>query len=149
MKVTAINPHLAKNASETEFAYKVRRALDERIERMPEDITGRLAAARKVAVANKKTTSTAVAYQSVPQLVGVFANKISNPFDNALHWLLRIGIIIPILVLVTGSIGIYQYEDERRIDELAELDAAVLSDELPLNAYLDHGFEIYLNKHGE
>jgi hypothetical protein len=27
---------------------------------------------------------------------------------------------------------------------VAELDAAVLSDELPLSAYLDHGFNAYL-----
>jgi hypothetical protein len=27
---------------------------------------------------------------------------------------------------------------------MAELDAAVLSDELPLTAYLDHGFNAYL-----
>jgi len=51
--------------------------------------------------------------------------------------------------LVIGAFGIYQYESERRINELAELDVAVLSDELPLNAYLDHGFDTYLNKHGD
>jgi hypothetical protein len=39
---------------------------------------------------------------------------------------------------------VYQVEQERRIAEIAELDAAVLSDELPLTAYLDHGFNAYL-----
>ena len=42
--------------------------------------------------------------------------------------------------------GIYQAEQQQRISELAELDAAVLSDELPLSAYLDHGFNAYLTK---
>jgi hypothetical protein len=32
------------------------------------------------------------------------------------------------------------------VADLAELDAAVLSDELPLSAYLDHGFNAYLTQ---
>jgi hypothetical protein len=56
----------------------------------------------------------------------------------------RAGVAIPLLALVAGLAGVYQYEQERRIAEIAELDAAVLSDELPLTAYLDHGFNAYL-----
>ena len=43
---------------------------------------------------------------------------------------------IPLLALVVGLAGVYQYEQEQRIAELADLDAAVLSDDLPLTAYL-------------
>jgi len=46
-------------------------------------------------------------------------------------------------------VGIYQYEQQRRIAETAEIDAAVLSDELPLSAYTDHGFNAYLAKRGQ
>jgi hypothetical protein len=56
------------------------------------------------------------------------------------------GVALPLLVLVAGLIGIYQYEQQEHIAEIAELDAAVLSDELPLSAYLDHGFNAYLNQ---
>ena len=45
--------------------------------------------------------------------------------------------------------GIYHHEQQRRIAEIAELDAAVLSDELPLSAYLDHGFNAYLANQSE
>ena len=55
-------------------------------------------------------------------------------------------VVIPLLVLVLGGAGIYQFEQEQQIAELAELDAAVLSDELPLSAYMDHGFNAYLTK---
>jgi hypothetical protein len=41
-------------------------------------------------------------------------------------------------------VGVYQYEQQQSIVELAEMDAAVLSDELPLSAYLDQGFGAYL-----
>ena len=37
-------------------------------------------------------------------------------------------------------------EQQERIADLAEIDAAVLSDELPLDAYLDHGFNAYLSQ---
>ncbi|CAG9188733.1 hypothetical protein BVI2075_1310016 [Burkholderia vietnamiensis] len=34
----------------------------------------------------------------------------------------------------------------QRTAELADIDAAMLSDDLPLNAYLDHGFNAYLSR---
>jgi hypothetical protein len=54
-----------------------------------------------------------------------------------------------VLALVVGMAGIYEYEEQERIAELAELDAAVLSDELPLTAYLDQGFNAYLAQRGQ
>jgi hypothetical protein len=54
------------------------------------------------------------------------------------------GVTVPLIVLALGLIGIYQVEQERRISDTAELDAAVLADELPLSAYLDHGFNAFL-----
>eukprot|EP01034_Spumella_vulgaris_P043945 gene43945-54606_t len=65
-------------------------------------------------------------------------------FSNPLSWLGRMRVAVPMLILVAGMVGVYQYEEQQRIAELAELDAAVLSDELPLSAYLDHGFNAYL-----
>jgi hypothetical protein len=67
---------------------------------------------------------------------------LSRPFG----WLGRMGMVLPLLALVGGLAGIYQYEQQERIADLAEIDAAVLSDELPLSAYLDHGFNAYLTQ---
>jgi hypothetical protein len=50
------------------------------------------------------------------------------------------------LVLIVGLFGIYEYEQNQRINDLAEIDAAVLVDELPPDAYLDTGFTAYLDK---
>ena len=52
--------------------------------------------------------------------------------------------IVLFTVMVVGLVGIYQSEQQQRISETADIDAAVLSDELPLTAYLDHGFNAYL-----
>jgi hypothetical protein len=50
----------------------------------------------------------------------------------------------PLLAMLIGLAGVYQVEREQRMGELADLDAAVLSDDLPLTAYTDHGFNAYL-----
>jgi len=144
------NSSLSQATDELVFAYQVRRALDEKISELPKSTLDRLGAARKLAIARKKPESVAYAVAPQRRFAGVSSGgRSGNPFSNSMSWLLRVGIIVPLLVLVIGAFGIYQYEEERRIDELAELDAAVLSDELPLSAYLDHGFDTYLNKHGE
>jgi hypothetical protein len=59
-------------------------------------------------------------------------------------WALRAAVAAPLLAMVVGLVGVYQHEREQRVAELAELDAAVLSDDLPLTAYIDHGFNAYL-----
>ena len=62
----------------------------------------------------------------------------------SMQWVARAAVVAPLLAMVAGMVGVYQYEREQRAAELAELDAAVLSDNLPLTAYTDHGFNAYL-----
>ena len=52
----------------------------------------------------------------------------------------------PILALVVGVAAIAYWENQQRAAELADIDVAMLNDELPLNAYLDHGFNAYLSR---
>ncbi|GGE81744.1 DUF3619 family protein [Massilia psychrophila] len=124
------------NTDDINFAYKVRHALNARLDEMPASTADRLANARKMAVSRKKAHAPAkLAQRSLAGNIGAFFSFSS---------LGRAGVAIPLMALVAGLAGIYQYEQERRIEEIAELDAAVLSDELPLTAYLDHGFNAYL-----
>ena len=124
------------NTDDINFAYKVRHALNARLDEMPASTADRLANARKMAVSRKKAHAPAkLAQRSLAGNIGAFFSFSS---------LGRAGVAIPLMALVAGLAGIYQYEQERRIEEVAELDAAVLSDELPLTAYLDHGFNAYL-----
>lgn len=124
------------NTDELNLAYKVRHALNEKLDALPPSTTERLASARKLALTRKK----AYAPQRLAQ--GALAGSIGSWFTPAS--LGRLGVALPLLALVAGLTGIYQYEEQQRIVEIAELDAAVLSDELPLTAYLDHGFNAYL-----
>jgi hypothetical protein len=51
-----------------------------------------------------------------------------------------------VLALAIGIFGIYQYQESRRISELADMDFAVLLDEVPLSTYADKGFGAMLSQ---
>jgi hypothetical protein len=50
----------------------------------------------------------------------------------------------PLAVLVFGLIGIAQWQDDSRINDIAEVDAALLTDDVPPDAYADSGFMAFL-----
>jgi hypothetical protein len=131
------------NTDDLNFAYKVRHALNEHLDDLPASTTDRLAQARKMALARKKAHVEAPLRATRVELA---AAGTGGFFGQQFSWLGRMSMVLPALVLVAGMVGIYQYEQQQRIEELAELDAAVLSDELPLSAYLDHGFNAYLTQ---
>jgi hypothetical protein len=56
----------------------------------------------------------------------------------------RIASFLPLLLLVAGLIGINVLQNDRRASELAEIDAALLTDDLPPSAYADPGFVQFL-----
>ena len=58
-------------------------------------------------------------------------------------------VALPVVIVFASLVGMYQAEKRQHIVDLAEIDAMVLTDELPLNAYLDHGFNAYLAQQGE
>ena len=130
------------NTDDLNFAYKVRHALNEKLDDLPASTTDRLALARKAALSRKKADAPVKVLARQNVLAGIATQFFAEP----MAWLTRMSVIIPLLLLVAGLTGIYQFEQEQRVAELAELDAAVLSDELPLSAYMDHGFNAYLTK---
>ena len=131
------------NTDDVNFACKVRHALDEQLDHLPPSTTERLAAARKVALARKKPHAALLVAQEAR------AGNSGTSFLQPFSWIGRFGVVLPLLALAAGLVGIYQFEQQQQISELAELDVAVLSDELPLSAYLDHGFNAYLTQAGQ
>jgi len=129
------------NTDDLNFAYKVRHALNERLDDLPASTTDRLAQARKLAMARKKAH--VAAPLTVRQARFATAGD-GGVLSQGFGGLGRMGVALPLLLLVGGLTGIYHFEEQQRIADLAEMDAAVLSDELPPTAYLDHGFNAYL-----
>ena len=56
----------------------------------------------------------------------------------------RIASVLPLVALVAGLVLIHTSQSERRASELAEVDAALLTDDLPPAAYADPGFVQFL-----
>lgn len=138
----------SRNASEIEerrFARQVRTALDASAHDLPADIAERLAAARRMAVARRAAETR----QAVPRLASAGHHA---PTQDDRHpivdWLRRLGLVWTLVALGAGLTGIYHWQQEQRIDELADVDAAMLLDDLPPAAYADPGFHVFL-KHDE
>ncbi|KQQ31894.1 hypothetical protein ASF61_16215 [Duganella sp. Leaf126] len=132
------------NTDDLNFAYKVRHALNERLDDLPASTTDRLAQARKLAMARKKAHMAAPLAMRQTRLAAAGDGGEGGVLSQGFGWLGRMGVALPLLLLVGGLTGIYHFEEQQRIADLAEMDAAVLSDELPPTAYLDHGFNAYL-----
>ena len=137
----------ALETKELEFALQLRRVLDENAARIPPATTDRLAAARRAALARKKPEAVhAPAFTPVFVGAGALAGMPQPEAPRRLPRLRKLALAWPVLALVIGIAGIAWWEDHQRTAELADIDAAMLSDDLPLNAYLDHGFNAYLTR---
>ncbi|SAK40691.1 DUF3619 family protein [Caballeronia ptereochthonis] len=145
----------ALETKENEFALKLVRALDENTSNIPTAAVDRLAAARRAAIARKKPEKAAVAVAApafTPALAGAggtLATGGSGGDHRAKRLLARLGglgLAWPLAALIIGLAGIAYWEDQQRKAELADIDAAMMSDSLPIDAYLDHGFNAYLTR---
>ncbi|MCP3720142.1 DUF3619 family protein [Paraburkholderia sp. CNPSo 3281] len=132
---------------ELAFVREMRRALDESAANLPAATTARLAAARKSALAQKKAE---VVLVRAPALAAAGVGSLSGaPMHRPARRrsaLARFALAWPLAALVAGLFAIAYFEDQQRTAELADIDAAMLSDDLPLTAYLDHGFNAYLTR---
>ena len=55
-------------------------------------------------------------------------------------------LVLPMAVLVGGLLAINGWQQKQRVAEVEEIDALLLTDDLPLDAFLDKGFEAWLKK---
>lgn len=133
------------NAQELDFAYKVRHALNEKLDDLPPKITENLASSRKTAISRKKKDSPLRVFVRQNAFAGHVGTFFSDP---AYYWMSRVGTLIVAAALVGGLMGMFHAEKQRNLREAAEIDIAVVSDELPPSAYLDNGFRAYLEKRG-
>ncbi|TQK07996.1 DUF3619 family protein [Herbaspirillum sp. SJZ107] len=130
------------NTDDINLAYKIRHALNDTLDELPASTTDRLAAARARALARKKADAPSQQQLQAQRRPLFDVSRLTTIFSTP--WVARVATVAPLVAMVAGLVGIYQYQQEQRGAELAELDAAVLSDELPLTAYTDHGFNAYL-----
>jgi len=59
---------------------------------------------------------------------------------------LSLRLVLPTLVLAAGLFAIWSWQEDQRANDVEEIDAMLLTDDLPIDAYLDKGFEAWLRK---
>lgn len=59
---------------------------------------------------------------------------------------LALRVLLPLAMLIGSGAAIYTWQQNQRAAELEEIDAQLLTDDLPIDAYLDRGFQNWLKK---
>jgi hypothetical protein len=118
----------------------IARQLNEHATDLPHDISERLRVARLQAISLRKPEAVRVL---APQLIPAIGSSIGN-LDEGLNLWSRLGSALPLIALLLGLATIHIFQNEFRANEIAQVDAELLTDDLPPNAYTDPGFLIFL-----
>ncbi len=136
-------------ALEARFGYKVTTHLSRSSEALPHDIQERLRIAREQAVARAslKVRAAQKAHQpaqatSTVGLAGAAA-LLGRGWSS---WWVKLGALAPLAVLVAGMLMVEEWQHQEMIEAAAEVDAAILMDALPPDAYTDPGFVEFLKE---
>lgn len=136
-----ISPQQRAETLQDRYGLKTASYLSAGAAELPHDISERLRAARVQAVAKRKIAK-------IQPAVSLSANggsaTLTGGFGDGLSWWARIGSVLPLVALVVGLLVINSIQNDNRAQELAEVDVALLTDELPPAAFSDPGFIQYL-----
>ena len=123
------------------FALKAASYLSASTSDLSYDVSERLRAARFQAVSQRKIAKT----RTAGSVVGNGSSAaLTWGSDDGLNWWSRIGSVVPLIALVVGLLAINSIQNDNRAREVAEVDAALLTDELPPAAFADPGFIQFL-----
>ena len=111
---------------------------------LPHDLTQRLRVARQQALAVRKPEP-APAHQVMVQ--GNSLTLAGSPSEGLGLWSI-LGSTLPLLALLAGLVTVQWLDREKTVSELAEVDTALLADDLPPAAYSDPGFIHFLRQGG-
>jgi hypothetical protein len=130
------------DALQARFALRVVSRLGEQSERLPRDLSERLRVAREQAVARARQVrlakpATAPAFQ---------VSQGSIALGQSPSGWLRLASALPLMLLVLGLVLIQHLHNQAEIHAAAEVDAALLADDLPPEAYGDPGFVEFLKQ---
>jgi hypothetical protein len=124
--------------NEHEIAKKLRAYLDEGAAGLKPGVAYRLQLARQKAMeaAAEPSRASEMALAGAPS--GNFRGR---------HYLLSDARIwISVLLLVGGVLYFQYWQSAQQVKELVETDAAILASDLPIEAYLDRGFQNWLTR---
>jgi hypothetical protein len=119
-----------------ELATRVASLLDESTHKLSPQSRDRLAQAREAALARYSA-------QRQTAAVPAWAAAIENFTERSVF---GVRYLIPLAALVLGLIGVVYVQTNGVMSSIAETDLRLLTDELPIDAYLDKDFESWLER---
>jgi Protein of unknown function (DUF3619) len=121
--------------NEQQIAYRIKQQLNRGLD-LDADKLARLKEARERALARQRVGSRVA--------VGAWADNVFGRSNSPSSLLRRL--LLPMAVLILGLIAVNHWRDSQLAAEIEEIDAAVLTGDLPLDAYLDKGFDAWLKR---
>ena len=118
---------------DTEFGYKTRQILNQGVDDLDRGVADRLRDARKTALNCQKVPVAGL------RLAGIGRDLEFSVLANARS-------LVAVLALIVGATGTYYWNAFEQAQEYEEIDSALLADELPPSAYLDRGFQAWLER---
>lgn len=123
-----------------QFGRRVALRLDGAADEIPYEVRERLRAARVRALQLRQQPEVAP--------VSITRGGAATLGRGERGWFYRIASVLPLLLLAAGLVLLHSFQSDRRASELAEVDAALLTDDLPPAAYADPGFVQFLKNGG-
>jgi len=128
--------------NEREIGRKIVQTLD-RGPALPAGVLARLEAGRARAVESQRRVE--------PSLALEIADGIAARLAGPSQWFTQV--LLPAMLLICGLIGIHSWQDSqqraRAAADAAEVDTRLLQSDLPIDAYLDHRFQAWLERSSE
>jgi hypothetical protein len=128
--------------SQDQFGLRIAAQLNSAALDLPHDISERLRAARTRAVAARLQPQTRL--QTSASLINQNGVGLLSFGQGGLNIWGRLASFLPLVALVAGLALFQNIMDDNRANELAEVDSALLIDDLPPAAYADPGFLQFL-----
>jgi hypothetical protein len=128
----------ANEALESRFALRIAARLSEHANAIGPDLNERLRIGREQALERARR---ARAVQAAPARSVVTA---AGALILGGGWWVKLGSALPLVVLLAGLVLIQQSHDDEQVSAAAEVDAALLADDVPPKAYSDPGFVEFL-----
>ncbi len=138
----------SREALEARFALRVGARLTQGTAALPHDVSERLRFAREQALSRARAVQRAQV--ASPVVVSVASGRGTLAAGGGSGgWWRRFAAVVPLCALVGGLLLIQQLHTDSQISAAAEMDTAVLSDDVPPAAYSDPGFLEFLKTPAE
>ncbi len=126
------------DALESRFALRLAARLSENTQHIGPDVGERLRISRERALDRARQVRAIQAAQSRSGVTAAGAAILGG------GWWMKLGVVLPLLALLAGLLLIQQSHLDEQISAAAEIDAALLADDVPPDAYSDPGFVEFL-----